>query len=54
MKPFWIQVSGPALAQGDLLPDCLIPVFTPEVRPGPAGRGRHRCQGRSPGRYTEL
>ena len=34
MKPFWIQVSGPALAQRDLLPDCLIPVFTPEFGQG--------------------
>jgi hypothetical protein len=29
MKPFWAQVKGGELAQGDLLPDCLIPAFKP-------------------------
>ena len=24
---WWARVAGPELAQGDLLPDCLIPIF---------------------------
>ena len=31
---FWISTVGPALAQGDFLRDCLVPVFSPEVHPG--------------------
>lgn len=27
-EAWWRQVSGSQLAQGDLLPDCLLPVFT--------------------------
>ncbi len=27
-EAWWLQVSGSQLAQGDLLPDCLLPVFT--------------------------
>lgn len=27
MKPFWTQISESTLAQGDLLSDCLIPIF---------------------------
>jgi hypothetical protein len=27
MTPFWIGTTGPALAQGDLLPECLLPIF---------------------------
>lgn len=30
MTPFWISVSGGALAQGDYLPNCLIPLFHPD------------------------
>jgi hypothetical protein len=30
MTPFWIAHQGPDLAQGDLLPDCLIPTFDPK------------------------
>jgi hypothetical protein len=26
-EPWWVQVNGGQLAQGDLLPDCLLPVF---------------------------
>jgi hypothetical protein len=26
IEPFWIQVSEPALRQGDLLPRCLVPI----------------------------
>jgi hypothetical protein len=25
IEPFWVQVSEPALRQGDLLPRCLLP-----------------------------
>ncbi len=33
-ESWWITVSGSSLAQGDLLPDCLMPVFTdPTPRP---------------------
>jgi hypothetical protein len=28
-KPFWIQVNERSLAQGDLLKDCLVPMFSP-------------------------
>jgi hypothetical protein len=28
--PFWVQVNGPGLAQGDFLPDCLVPLFKPD------------------------
>jgi hypothetical protein len=38
MKPFWAHVKGGELAQGDLLPDCLIPAFKPATQPGPARR----------------
>jgi hypothetical protein len=27
MEPFWVQVNGPTLNQGDYLPGCLVPVF---------------------------
>jgi hypothetical protein len=27
---FWLPVGGPDLEQGDLLPNCLVPVFAPE------------------------
>lgn len=27
MKPFWIQINDGKLAQGDLLKDCLVPIF---------------------------
>lgn len=30
MDEWWVQTSGPSLAQGDLLPDCLFPVFVNE------------------------
>lgn len=30
---FWVSTTGPALAQGDFLRDCLVPVFGSEVRP---------------------
>jgi len=30
MTPFWIAHQGPDLAQGDLLPDCLVPTFDPQ------------------------
>jgi hypothetical protein len=36
MRPFWAKVKGPALAQGDLLGDCLVPTFRPEFGRGPA------------------
>ncbi len=26
-SPWWQAVTGRSLAQGDLLPDCLVPVF---------------------------
>lgn len=29
-KPFWRSVNEQGLAQGDLLKDCLVPVFTPD------------------------
>jgi hypothetical protein len=31
---FWIQTSGPSLAQGDFLRDCLVPIFNPGFRVG--------------------
>jgi hypothetical protein len=31
--PWWAQTSGPTLAQGDLLRDCLLPVFAQEPDP---------------------
>jgi hypothetical protein len=37
MTPFWFSVRGADLAQGDLLPDCLVPTlpddFGPSARP---------------------
>lgn len=30
MAPFWEPTTGTALAQGDLLPDCLVPLIAPE------------------------
>lgn len=27
IEPWWTQINGRGLAQGDLLPDCLLPVF---------------------------
>jgi hypothetical protein len=30
MDPFWKQITGTELAQGDLLPQCLVPQFEPE------------------------
>ncbi len=30
MGPFWTSVTGPALQQGDLLPDCRIPILPPD------------------------
>ena len=35
--PWWTQVNGRKLAQGDLLPDCLLPVFT-NLKPGDVTR----------------
>ena len=33
-KPWWLQVNGPELAQGDFLRDCLLPVFKgPQAQP---------------------
>src|SRR5689334_6447637 len=34
MEPFWVQVSGPILNQGDYLPRCLVPVFGPTFKAG--------------------
>lgn len=31
---FWIAVEGASLAQGDLLPNCLVPEFHPDFRTG--------------------
>jgi hypothetical protein len=28
--PWWVQVDGPALAQGDYLPGCFVPFFGPD------------------------
>jgi hypothetical protein len=36
-KSFWTQVSGNTLAQGDLLPGCLVPQFAADF--GAAGEG---------------
>jgi hypothetical protein len=33
MVPFWISTEGSALAQGDYLPDCLVPVLPPSFGP---------------------
>lgn len=37
MAEWWTQVNGRRLQQGDLLPDCLLPVFT-GVKPGDGER----------------
>jgi len=34
---WWISVNGPYLAQGDLLPDCRMPVFDEELVPNEEG-----------------
>jgi hypothetical protein len=34
MRPFWAKVKGVDLAQGDFLPDCLVPTFKPEFGQG--------------------
>ena len=34
MKSFWRQVNESALRQGDLLPNCLIPLFGPDFGEG--------------------
>lgn len=31
---FWIETTGPSLAQGDLLRDCLVPAFQPDFHVG--------------------
>jgi hypothetical protein len=37
MDEWWVLTSGPDLAQGDLLSDCLLPVFLDEPIPSEAG-----------------
>jgi hypothetical protein len=34
MEPFWHQINEAGLAQGDLLPSCLVPHFTPDFGTG--------------------
>jgi hypothetical protein len=34
MEPFWHQISEVGLAQGDLLPSCLVPHFAPDFGAG--------------------
>lgn len=34
MDPFWKQIADQALAQGDLLPKCLVPLFEPDYGTG--------------------
>ncbi|MFZ0609615.1 MAG: hypothetical protein WAM75_18270 [Xanthobacteraceae bacterium] len=36
MEPFWKQITGAVLAQGDLLPKCLVPQFEPDYGTGDA------------------
>jgi hypothetical protein len=36
MTPFWQQINEVALAQGDLLPRCLVPQFEPDYGHGGA------------------
>lgn len=36
--PWWSQVQGNALAQGDYLPGCLVPFFGPEFTDGAGNR----------------
>jgi hypothetical protein len=36
MEPFWKQIAGAVLAQGDLLPKCLVPQFEPDYGTGDA------------------
>jgi hypothetical protein len=31
---WWSRIEGPRLAQGDLIPDCLLPVFTGNISDG--------------------
>ena len=33
MDAWWTQVEGPALAQGDLLSDCVVPILPPDFQP---------------------
>lgn len=35
-KPWWDQIDGPSLAQGDYLPKCLVPMFEPDYGGGNA------------------
>jgi hypothetical protein len=32
-EPWWTRISGEQLAQGDLLPDCVIPMMPPDFTP---------------------
>ncbi|MDN7182066.1 hypothetical protein M0D69_29450 [Caballeronia sp. SEWSISQ10-4 2] len=38
-KPFWIEIKGPTLAQGDLLEKCLVPQFGDDFGSGGEGSG---------------
>jgi hypothetical protein len=40
MEPFWIEVNEWALRQGDYLPQCLVPVFGPDL----AASGTHEVR----------
>src|SRR5438132_14165538 len=31
VEPFWVEVSEPALRQGDYLPNCRVPIFVPAL-----------------------
>jgi uncharacterized DUF497 family protein len=31
LEPFWVEIAEPVLRQGDLLPNCLVPVFNTDL-----------------------
>ncbi|HLZ72974.1 MAG TPA: hypothetical protein VKV26_23985 [Dehalococcoidia bacterium] len=33
IQPWWERIGGPGLAQGDLLPDCIVPIMPPDYEP---------------------
>jgi hypothetical protein len=37
MEPWWEPTTGRQLAQGDLLPNCVVPIMPPDFAPPPLG-----------------
>lgn len=42
MESWWDQVEGPRLAQGDLLPDCVVPTMPSDFEPPPGESGPYQ------------